>query len=119
MGRDHSETCETCGSQRGGINDLECECDLEEAAEPPQALVDLFRDALPQNSLLESAIDRLQTERDFFAHTNATLAVDISRYRELYESKCAEVTQLRLEVQQLNDVITDLQLALAKMREGQ
>lgn len=26
MGRDHSETCETCGYQRGGLNDLECAC---------------------------------------------------------------------------------------------
>lgn len=26
-GRDHSETCEVCGCQRGGLNDLRCDCD--------------------------------------------------------------------------------------------
>jgi hypothetical protein len=26
-GRDHSITCETCGMQRGGLNDYKCHCD--------------------------------------------------------------------------------------------
>jgi len=25
--RDHSEMCEVCGCQRGGLNDLRCDCD--------------------------------------------------------------------------------------------
>lgn len=29
--RDHSETCETCGMQRGGLNDLLCFCDKADA----------------------------------------------------------------------------------------
>lgn len=27
-GRDHSIECEACGMDRGGLNDLECDCDL-------------------------------------------------------------------------------------------
>lgn len=30
MGRDHSETCERCGVQRGGMNNLPCNCDKDE-----------------------------------------------------------------------------------------
>jgi hypothetical protein len=27
-GRDHSITCDTCGFQRGGLNDYKCDCDV-------------------------------------------------------------------------------------------
>lgn len=42
-GRDHSETCEDCGCQRGGLNDLECECDWARSL-PPQAAIDALCD---------------------------------------------------------------------------
>ena len=29
--RDHSYECEVCGEDRGGLNDLSCACDREEA----------------------------------------------------------------------------------------
>lgn len=29
-GRDRSETCDVCGFERGGLNDLECDCDYAE-----------------------------------------------------------------------------------------
>ena len=30
--RDHSETCETCGFQRGGLNCLMCDCEVYDNA---------------------------------------------------------------------------------------
>jgi hypothetical protein len=47
--RDHSIECETCGVMRGGLNDLECECEDNRWRERPyviemqrrQALLDL------------------------------------------------------------------------------
>ncbi len=33
MGRDHSETCEACGCQRGGFNDYMCRCDYDTLAQ--------------------------------------------------------------------------------------
>lgn len=38
MGRDHSETCETCGHQRGGLDNLECLCDVDLPYEHAAAL---------------------------------------------------------------------------------
>lgn len=55
-GRDHSETCTTCGFERGGLNDVLCACDLPFA----QALI-----AERDHALTE--INRLQLERDEFA----------------------------------------------------
>lgn len=37
-GRDHSEECEVCGDERGGINDSPCSCDA--AAKISQETVD-------------------------------------------------------------------------------
>ena len=35
--RDHSITCETCGLQRGGLNDYKCDCDIASSTEPQKA----------------------------------------------------------------------------------
>lgn len=42
--RDHSITCETCGFQRGGLNDLKCDC----TATPYTAPVVDFLDSCQQ-----------------------------------------------------------------------
>lgn len=34
MIRDHSETCQECGEDRGGLNDLLCECDTAKPLAP-------------------------------------------------------------------------------------
>jgi len=42
--RDHATTCETCGLQRGGLNDYKCLCDSAQESQKPSSLEDETQD---------------------------------------------------------------------------
>ena len=68
--RDHSIKCETCGVQRGGLNDLKCFCDTGEAP-PPPAWHGTFAQADSARALLDALI---YPKRDFdYAWEQASL----------------------------------------------
>jgi hypothetical protein len=68
--RDHSVKCETCGVQRGGLNDLRCYCDVGEPP-PPRIWPATYEQADSARALIDALI---YPKRDFdHAWDEATL----------------------------------------------
>jgi hypothetical protein len=89
--RDHSIECETCGLQRGGLNDLKCDCDQtpEERAAVARALSAIDYEAYDQ---LRADRDRLAAEVERLKKTEKFL-----RYYECSDDAIRTMTDALLK----------------------
>jgi hypothetical protein len=59
--RDHSETCATCGFERGGLNNVPCACDAEPAATLQRTIVAERQRHVVELALRDVEVAKLRT----------------------------------------------------------
>jgi hypothetical protein len=106
--RDHSVTCETCGLQRGGLNDYKCHCDIGDALN--EGRLDLDRGVVGGRTIAVKCDPKYNKSR--------SAAEVFARPRPFPELKCATASTPEAAVAEhesrrmLHRVIEDVRLGL-------